>query len=483
MSLSCSLLEKARSAEAAGLSGDAFRLGFHLMPPAGWLNDPNGLCQFGDDIHIFFQYNPLDIAPGSTNYWGHYTTRDYVHYDYHLPALCGDSPRDENGVYSGSALADESGITLFYTGNVKHPGDYDYTLAGREHNTMTARSTDGIHFDHKQVLLTNEDYPEDLTLHVRDPKVFVRDGSTWMVLGARSKADVGEALLYREDPSGHWALANRLTTPGPLGYMWECPDLFTLGDATYLAISPQGVEARGERFNNVYQSGVLRLTGDPAGDAALTDFTEYDAGFDFYAPQTFADARGRRILIAWMGLPDIPYTNPTADEGWMHALTLPRELTVEDGRLCQHPLAELTALRGAKRAVPLEGAPVETPQDERFEAILTNSDPQASFEATLRGGCRLTYDGQVLRLSFDACGCGRDQRQRTIPGVHRLHIFCDTSSVEIFVNDGSTVFTSRFYPEKPAPGITLSGMSGQLDYWPLSSFSIRDLSAKEYENV
>ena len=27
-------------------------LSFHLMPPSGWLNDPNGLCQLHGTYHI-----------------------------------------------------------------------------------------------------------------------------------------------------------------------------------------------------------------------------------------------------------------------------------------------------------------------------------------------------------------------------------------------------------------------------------------------
>lgn len=30
---------------------------FHIMPPAGWLNDPNGLCWFQGKYHVFFQYS------------------------------------------------------------------------------------------------------------------------------------------------------------------------------------------------------------------------------------------------------------------------------------------------------------------------------------------------------------------------------------------------------------------------------------------
>ena len=40
------------------------------------------------------------------------------------------------GVYSGSALAEEETLHLFYTGNVKLDGDYDYINNGRCANTL-----------------------------------------------------------------------------------------------------------------------------------------------------------------------------------------------------------------------------------------------------------------------------------------------------------------------------------------------------------
>ena len=33
-----------------------WRQAFHLEPPRGWLNDPNGLCWFGGRYHVYFQY-------------------------------------------------------------------------------------------------------------------------------------------------------------------------------------------------------------------------------------------------------------------------------------------------------------------------------------------------------------------------------------------------------------------------------------------
>ena len=36
------------------MKGDKYTLNFHLIPPSGWLNDPNGLCQFNGVNHIYY---------------------------------------------------------------------------------------------------------------------------------------------------------------------------------------------------------------------------------------------------------------------------------------------------------------------------------------------------------------------------------------------------------------------------------------------
>ena len=51
--------------EKERVNKDYWRLKFHLMPPVGWLNDPNGLCEFNGEYHIFYQYSPFDANGGS----------------------------------------------------------------------------------------------------------------------------------------------------------------------------------------------------------------------------------------------------------------------------------------------------------------------------------------------------------------------------------------------------------------------------------
>ena len=51
---------------------------YHLMPPAGWLNDPNGLCWYKGRYHVFFQYSPF-TPQGGMKMWGHYSSPDLLH--------------------------------------------------------------------------------------------------------------------------------------------------------------------------------------------------------------------------------------------------------------------------------------------------------------------------------------------------------------------------------------------------------------------
>ena len=167
-----------------------------------------------------------------------------------------------------------------------------------------------------------------------------------MVLGGRQKGDHGAVLFYRSQDLKNWEFDRELTTEDAFGYMWECPDFFELSGEKILSVSPQGLTTEEDRFQNIYQSGYFILQD---GEVKAESFREWDMGFDFYAPQTFEDVKGRRILIGWMGMPDADddYTNPTAsEEKWQHCLTVPREITVKNNMLYQWPVEELNTLRG-----------------------------------------------------------------------------------------------------------------------------------------
>ncbi|MDE7243722.1 MAG: glycoside hydrolase family 32 protein [Oscillospiraceae bacterium] len=445
------LIRLTEAAERQTLPDSPWRLGLHLMPPVGWLNDPNGLCFFRGEYHVFYQYSPFH-AEGGVKFWGHYKSRDMISWEQCPVMLYSDETFDVHGAYSGSALCEEDGMYLFYTGNVKHGGDYDHILNGRENNTALACSPDGVQLAWKRLLMKNTDYPGEMTLHVRDPKVWKQDGKYYMVLGARTRQDAGAVLLFASEDKTRWEHINTLRTPEAFGYMWECPDLFEIDGQWFLAVSPQGVTGKGPGLENVYASGYFPLSGDFRNECALGEFVPFDFGFDFYAPQSFSDGT-RRIQIGWMGMPDAEYSNPTAAQGWQHCLTVPREVTMQNGRLLLNPVRELETLReesweysySGKRTIDL---PVLS------DILIACEDGELSLNLS---GVSLKTSGKLLILTVQEDGYGRQTRTAPVERLKNLRILADTSALEIYVNGGEQVLSVRWYPEGGRRTLTLTG--------------------------
>ena len=422
--------------------GDRTRLRFHLMPPVGWMNDPNGLCWYRGNYHVFYQYGPFDPT-GGVKHWGHWTSPDLLHWTQQPTAMYPDQPWDIHGVYSGSALVEDDALYLYYTGNVKFAGDYDYIYEGRGHNVALGISKDGIHVDSKQLLMENKDYPADVSCHVRDPKVWKQDGMYYMVLGARTKDDRGELLVYESADKLNWSLCNTITTPEVFGYMWECPDLFCVDGQWILSLSPQGIKQDGYRYQNIYTCGYFPLYGDFRGDCTLGDYIETDVGFDYYAPQSFTAPDARRIVIGWMGMPDADYTNPT-ETGWQHCMSVPREVHWNGERLTALPVRELEQLRENGRAAKVSGQ-IRLSMGEGADLML--SEILGPVRIAVGADAELSWaDGLLtLRLS-ETAGYGRTERVLPLDTLTDLRILIDTTSIEVFVNGGEQTMSTRYYP-------------------------------------
>ena len=330
---------------------------------------------------------------------------------------------------------------------------------------------DGGHLTEKELLMTNDDYPADLSRHVRDPKVWKDQGSYYMLLGARTRGGLGETLLYRSEDKKAWRFLKTITATEPFGYMWECPDYFKVEGHPVFAFSPQGIEAEEYRFANIYQSGYLadvRLPDTSQIRDIYKKFREWDLGFDFYAPQTLEAPDGRRILFGWAGVSDSPYDNePSIREGWQHSMTVPRELSWKGGILCQKPVRELEALR--KDEIVFEQGEAEI-HGGAFD-LVAERDIAGEIPVCIcfNQELQITYGHGVVSMEFlNNTGSGRTIRKAKLDGLQNVRILMDVSLMEVYFNDGELVMTTRYYPEDPmTTKVSISGME-QVKGWTMA---------------
>lgn len=457
-----------------------WRQAFHLCPPRGLMNDPNGLVWFQGAYHVFYQWHP-DACQHGLKQWGHYRSTDLVHWTSLPVALAPEHDYESHGCYSGSALVDQGGLVLLYTGNVRK-GEL------RESYQCLARSSDALTFDKLGPVIPAP--PPGFTQHFRDPKIW-KDGDTyWLVIGAQTEAGQGTVLLYRGRSPESWQWTGELLPERCHGYMCECPDLFRLDDTDILLFCPQGLPAQGQRFNNRHAAGYVagRLNAEQ-GAMQHGEIIELDRGFDFYAPQTLQDPQGRRLMLGWMGLPDEDQT-PTVADGWTHCLTLPRALHWEGGLLRQTPPVEMQQLRGPHTRLPARffNGTLELSQigGDCFE-LVCEVQPGLSrcwgldVRVDADHFTRLLWqaDGNSLSLDRQASGEGDGgvRHTRLAAGASvRLHVFVDRSSIEVFVNRGEQVFSARIYPPADAQAIRLFAEGEvqltRLDFWPLHAPSV-----------
>ncbi len=487
----CDLLKKADQyvQENKDRVVELWRLKYHLTGACGWINDPNGFVLYKGVYHLLYQHYPFDAVWGPM-YWGHATSSDLVDWTLQPIALAPDMPYDRDGCFSGSSIAVEGKLHLFYTGHVWVSED----KTKYEQTQCLAISSDGIHFkkyEHNPIIGQNEIPSDASRSDFRDPKVIMRDGIYYMLVGSMDTLGLGQILLYKSQDLKNWKFVNILLhNDGTVGRgTWECPDLFSLGERDVLIFSPQFMQSRGYEFKNlhsaVYWVGYFNIEkGIFEGGEPIA----LDSGFDFYAPQVLVDERGRRILTAWMDMWESPM--PTADLGhnWAGAMVLPREIILAGDKLHFKPIDEIENYRSneftlenvtvkGEYILPVDGDCYEL--DAEFVCI-----GEDSFGLKVRTGAkeetvlRFIPEENLFEFNRNHSGKGSGGVRQTKVDIKnkrlQLRVFVDKSSVEVFVNHGEKVLSGRIYPDKNSKGIVLfSDGRVHLDWlkkWDLMKF-------------
>lgn len=402
------------------------------------LNDPNGLVYAHGQVYAFFQWNRF-AKNHSHKEWGYFTTTDYLHWKFLGSALLPDQDYDRDGVYSGCGLEMDHEVYLYYTGNNKQNGI-------RRSTQCLATTMDGKTFLKQGPILAT---PKEYTEHFRDPKVIRMGNQYWMVIGAQTKQGTGAVALCDSLDGRTWYHRHVLTYCDAYE-MIECPDLFILADQAVLLLCPQKRDNETDvclsSFSG-YQVGTFDQTTGKFMSMHQTPI-KLDEGFDFYAPQTFLDETGRRILLAWMSNMSDPEEQMFATlSSSLHCFTIPRTLELKNNQLLQHPIQELYQLIKE----PLTQHETDSEISISYQKAAYVKIRQITKSLTFmffEGNYQLQYDEKqnevLMRRKHCVSGCMEEKRISI--QLHTIEAWIDTSSVELFLNDGAISITARVFP-------------------------------------
>ncbi|MCL2195700.1 MAG: glycoside hydrolase family 32 protein [Oscillospiraceae bacterium] len=313
---------------------------YHLQPPKGWMNDPNGLVYFRGRYHAFYQHYP-HAAKWGPMHWGHAVSDDLLRWE-HLPiALTPDEDyENDGGCWSGSAVVRDDRLWLFYTAVGKAFGQAQ----------CAAVSDDGVTFTklpQNPIIRRAPEGQKDF----RDPKITEVDGVYHMVVGS-GQGNAGQLLHYTSQDLLAWEYCGVLLQGKRYGKVMECPDMFPLGDEFVLMWSHMHRRWRATEF-----AVGRRVAADSSRSSSQDNFA-FDSrvkvqrpifGPHFYAAQSFADASGQRILMGWLWSWRKRVPKHATRAG---ALSTPLLVRLERGKVRLRPVH-------AKRGIVRDGRAVE----------------------------------------------------------------------------------------------------------------------------
>jgi sucrose-6-phosphate hydrolase SacC (GH32 family) len=316
------------------------RPAFHPLPSAGWTNEPHTLTWDNGAWHLYHQANPSG-AFWEFIVWGHLVSRDLVNWETRLPALMPGTGFDRRGIWVGNRIPETGPPAILYTG----------VDGARSGLGRAVRRADGG-FDRDEGVIAHDTPPgyQDM----RDPWVVKTDAGWLALIGSGTPAhDAPLILAWTSEDSVEWGFAGEFDTGETEmpGEFWELPVLKPIDGRWMLMGTPVIADAPARTYYWI---------GDFDGARFVPDDLEprqYDLFGTLLAPTLATDDAGRMIAIGV-----IPDDGQRPEEvrraaGWVHALSLPVELTLcadAPERLCQALAPELETAFPSRFALPVD---------------------------------------------------------------------------------------------------------------------------------
>ncbi len=451
-----------------------YRPELHVTAERGILEGPAGVFRSGDDServwHMFYQYRPTPDAPSR---WGHEMSEG----DPFTFLDCNDVivPVDaETNVRAGAVTQAGDGVDLYFSsetpeGNTVQLAHIDHVDELCEFDEADEASGD---LPAERLGAVVQDLAE--AGNFRSPCV-VPDWESvddrglghagWLMLAVSGPESAPAPVVLTSKDGRDWHFEGPLTFTGETGLELDpslvAPRLVRLRDEVdeqiydvlFLTLE------RGGKDTAVYAVGTLR-----GSEFALRGpFRTLDHGHDFTRPrntnyrldETTPENRYQRAYLYGFMTNTDRAGDPTKEpnwetEGWANALTLPRRVTLQGGRLYQVPAPGLPDAVAETDRARLWTALCEIPVGTSVTAEILDGNGEVA--ATLK------HSGDTLTLD----------RLDGSPATATLHdedednitVIVDGSTIEVYAGGGSVVMSSRIWPENGCSGIRSRAAEG-----------------------
>lgn len=421
----------------------------HLSAYSGLINDPNGLAFYKNKFHIFYQWSPF-AETHFLKHQGKYTTKDFINFQHEGLAIKPSLKEDINGIYSGGALVEKNNLYIYYTGNVKknelNTKDTSYTICAKINEKQQLDSQS------KKILfeVDHQKYSRDF----RDPKPIKINNTFYIIHGARDKANNAKLVLYKSNyPDKEFQFYNEIQFTNQSffknAFMFECPDFISFKEKDVLIFSTQGQSYYGK--NNEARDCAIFAIGKMNWENAIFELEKIqniDLGFDFYAPQIFANNK-EKIMLAWAGVPN---TESTLNRNWSHNLTFPRILEYKNNHIYQKLHSNYSKLRSnnSKNIINNQIVILKEKRLKEFNFSNIYKEFKIIFYNKKNEKFIIEYKNKTLTVHRKDMSLMQAEHygncwNRKIEKIENLQLFLDNSLMEIYINEGQYVFTSKYF--------------------------------------
>lgn len=451
---------------------EQYRPQIHFSPMQHWINDPNGMVYYNGIYHLFFQYNPYSSVWGPMH-WGQATSKDLIHWKQQPIAIYPDSL---GTIFSGSAVVDKNNTAGF-----GKKGQQPLVAIFTQHDTVGEKA--GRNNFQNQSIAYSLNEGKTWTKYTgnpviknpglrdfRDPKVIWYQPQKKWIMALSAKDNI---TFYSSPDLKNWTRESDFGQGrGAHGGGWECPDLFMLDDnntqrwVLVVNLNPGGPNGG---------SGTQYFIGNFDGKTFTSSQKEtkwLDYGPDNYAGVTWSNTGKRKIFLGWMS--NWIYANQVPTTIWRNAMTIPRALKLkhngDDIFLVSQPVAELSLIKS--NTVVANSVIISKKMDltkktgvVKFPCSINLSMDQIkdfSIKLLNNAGEELVigYEKKGNQYFIDRTKSGKTDFEKGFSARHfaprfavgskmNISLVIDVSSVELFADDGLTVMTEIFFPNKP----------------------------------